>query len=125
MTKHIVSFFCGTGYTLSSDDSYQSISQEIFSSNTILMGFDGCQVHGGGIFAYGVEEQADAFIQNLKIQNTNEKMIINLIAHSRGCLSALMAIKKIQADPQLKDKVSITVDLRDPVQCAWVIIFRL
>ncbi len=128
MTKKFVGFFCGTNYYLDHrtkgdkrgrvDDSYLQLRSTI-TGDTTLLGYDGCQVKGGGLFAYGVEEQAEAFINALKEQlkdsEVYEDIQINLIAHSRGCLSALLAIKKIQAAPLLKDRVKVTADLRDPV----------
>lgn len=115
MTKNVIGFFCGTGYTLGKDQSYAHIRDaNLFDT---LLGYDGCQVHGGGLFAHGVEEQADAFINDLKeqLEGNTDAIQINLVAHSRGVLSALLAIKKIQADPALKNRVSITADFRDPV----------
>ncbi len=114
MTQHIIGFFCGTGYTLDSDASYQYIKGNINHSTT-LYGYDGCQIHGGGTFAYGVEEQADAFIKDLKNKNIDDNIQLNIIAHSRGVISALRVIQKIQADPQLNEKIKITCDFRDPV----------
>ncbi|WED43301.1 hypothetical protein [Legionella cardiaca] len=120
MTKHIIGFFCGTGYSTGSslyeggDASYQHIIANV-SNDTKIFGYDGCQVHGGGAFSYGVEEQADAFIAELKRLKLTEPIQLNLIAHSRGVLSALIAIKKIQADPELKGMIEITADFRDPV----------
>lgn len=124
MAQNIIGFFCGTGYYTEGDasreerrdDSLQAIRRHVEKPYTLLA-YDGCQVHGGGLFAYGVEEQADAFIADLK-QNLNpdeETYQINFVAHSRGVLSALLAIKKIQADTELRDKVKVTCDFRDPV----------
>lgn len=121
MTKNVIGYFCGTGYDINDtnpDAGFASI-QSALTDDTTLLGYDGCQIHGGGVFAYGVEEQADAFIKDLKDKlegsSENEDIQVNLVAHSRGCLSALLAIKKIQADPFLKNRVKVTADLRDPV----------
>lgn len=116
MTQHVIGFFCGTGYTTLRDDCFQGIN-DAKEEGTVLLGYDGCQVKGGGIFAYGVEEQANAFLEDFKsLLNHNEgNYQLNLVAHSRGVLSALMVIKKIQADDILKNKVKITGDFRDPV----------
>jgi hypothetical protein len=116
MTQHVVGFFCGTGYTTATDNSFNDIKNNL-TADSLLLGYDGCQVHGGGTFSYGVEKQANQFIKDLKanLANSNENIQINLIAHSRGTLSALLAIKKIQKDPLLKNRVQITADFRDPV----------
>lgn len=117
MTQRIIGFFCGTGYETDRDASLISIQGNVDTDTHKVLAYDGCHVLGGGLFADGVEEQADAFIADLK-QNLNPvetSYQINLVAHSRGVLSALIAIKKIQADPDLRDKVSITADFHDPV----------
>ena len=117
MTQIIIGYFCGTGLETAEDASLLSITANVNTGNCKVLCYDGCHVHGGGLFADGVEEQADAFIADLK-QNLNPDEThyqINLVAHSRGVLSALIAIKKIQADPELRDKVSITGDFHDPV----------
>lgn len=109
MSKKIIGFFCGTGYDVNGENPDASLAtiRSSITEDTTLLAYDGCQVHGGGAFAYGVEEQADAFIKNLKEQlqdrSEHEEIQLNLVAHSRGCLSALIAIKKIQADPLLKN----------------------
>lgn len=116
MTQKIIGFFCGTGYLTNTDKSLAAIRRAVEQPHTLLA-YDGCQVHGGGLFSYGVEEHADAFIADLK-QNLDPHETdyqINLVAHSRGVLSALLVIKKIQADPELRNKVKITADFRDPV----------
>lgn len=117
MTQSIIGFFCGTGLKTNTDASLGCIHNAVKPSVVTLLAYDGCQVHGGGLFSYGVEEQADAFINDLKQQLHPDETHyqINLVAHSRGVLSALLAIKKIQADPALRDKVSITADFHDPV----------
>lgn len=115
MTSHIIGFFCGTEYTLTIDESYQHVKSKLVNSEDTLWGYDGCQVHGGGLFAFGVEDQADAFVAKLKNTKIADKVQINFIAHSRGVFSAILAIKKIQADPELRDKVTVTADFRDPV----------
>ncbi|CAM4489795.1 MAG: hypothetical protein LEGION0403_FIIPPAGN_02517 [Legionella sp.] len=119
MAKHYIGFFCGTGYTTERDASLKAIKATVTSSNTTILAYDGCQIHGGGLFAHGVEEQAQNFVKDLKTNLENlpdgEMTQVNLVAHSRGCLSAMLAIKMIQADPELKGKINITVDFRDPV----------
>lgn len=114
MARHVIGFFCGTGYTTTTDKSYQLIGASVAKHSTVF-GYDGCQVLGGGLFAYGVEEQADAFVADLKQKVFGNKINAHMIAHSRGCFSALLAIQKIQQDPELKDKVNFSLDLRDPV----------
>lgn len=112
MAQNIIAYFCGTGYYTSSDACYQHISRTIADS-TALYGFDGCQVKGGGIFAHGVEEYADELITQLQ-KHTGE-IQLNLIGHSRGVLSALLVVKKVQADPELSNRCIISADFRDPV----------
>ncbi|MCW5589036.1 MAG: hypothetical protein KIT27_05160 [Legionellales bacterium] len=125
--NNIVAFFCGTGLEASEhsdipDDAYLALKQHFpEDSGTELFGIDGCHVSAPitrGIFGFGVEEQADEFIKHLNIklnQTTSNEIRVNLIGHSRGALAALLAVKKIQADPRLNKKVKITLDLRDPV----------
>lgn len=116
MTQKIIGFFCGTGFETYRDASLISIVANLHTQHEILA-YNGCHVHGGGLFSYGVEEQADAFIADLKQELKPDETCyqINLVAHSRGVLSALLAIKKIQADPELRDKITITADFHDPV----------
>jgi hypothetical protein len=118
MTKIIIGFFCGTDYIRKNDKLYESLRSNVNVSKTTLLAYDGCQSHGG-LFAIGIQSQADAFITDLKkeiesLEHT-ENIQINFIAHSHGCFSALLAIKKIQVDPELKDRVRITVDLHELV----------
>lgn len=47
--------------------------------------------------------------------DSTENIQINFIAHSHGCFSVLLAIKKIQATPELRARVRITVDLHELV----------
>jgi len=116
MTQNIIGFFCGTGYFKATDASYNKIKAFVKDPGN-LFAYDGCQIYGGGIFAYGVEEQADAFITDLKskVNQSEDDYQLNLVAHSRGVLSALLAIKKIQADPVLNKKIKVTADFHDPV----------
>ncbi|CAM4438965.1 MAG: hypothetical protein LEGION0403_FIIPPAGN_00054 [Legionella sp.] len=118
MTKMIIGFFCGTDYIREDDKLYETLHSNINASKTALRVYDGCQSHAG-LFAIGIQSQADAFITDLKkeidsLDNT-EKIQINFIAHSQGGFSALLAIKKIQADPELRGRVDITVDLHELV----------
>lgn len=119
MTKNVIGFFCGTGFTRKNDKLYEIIRSSINISSTTFLAYDGCHVYGGGLFAFGVETQADVFITDLKKEFAScaqdEHIQMNLIAHSQGCLSALLAIKKIQADRELGRRVNITVDLHDPL----------
>ncbi|MFJ1267252.1 hypothetical protein ACD661_01635 [Legionella lytica] len=118
MTKMIIGFFCGTDYTRENDKLYETLRVNINASKTALRVYDGCHSHAG-LFAIGIQSQADAFITDLKKEiessDNTEKIQINFIAHSQGCFSALLAIKKIQADPQLMGRVTITVDLHELV----------
>lgn len=118
MTKMIIGFFCGTDYILKNDKLYENLRSILNVSKTSLLAYDGCQSHGG-LFASGIQSIADKFISDLKkevesLDNT-ETFQINFIAHSQGCFSALLAIKKIQADPDLRARVRITVDLHELV----------
>ena len=101
MMKMIIGFFCGTDYILKNDKLYENLRSILNVSKTSLLAYDGCQSHGG-LFASGIQSIADKFISDLKkevesLDNT-ETFQINFIAHSQGCFSALLAIKKIQAE---------------------------
>ncbi|MDR3502028.1 MAG: hypothetical protein P4L79_05535 [Legionella sp.] len=118
MTKMIIGFFCGTDYIRKNDKLYESLRSNVNVSKTTLLAYDGCQSHGG-LFAIGIQRLADVFIADLKkeiesLDNT-ETIQINFIAHSHGCFSALLAIKKMQADPELRARIRITVDLHELV----------
>lgn len=118
MIQNVVAFFCGTGYYTYSDDSYQAIVSNVTDKNVTVLGYNGCQVLGGGLFAHGVEEFANTFIAALKEQDNykkDEPIHINLVGHSRGVLSALLVIRKIQNDPKLSKICTVTGDFRDPV----------
>ncbi|MFA6302965.1 MAG: hypothetical protein WC627_07515 [Legionella sp.] len=118
MIQNVVAFFCGTGYYTHSDDSYKAIVSNVTGKNVTVLGYNGCQVLGGGLFAHGVEEFADTFLADLKEQENykkNEPIHINLVGHSRGVLSALLVIRKIQNDPKLSKICTVTGDFRDPV----------
>ncbi|WP_058534801.1 glycine zipper family protein [Legionella saoudiensis] len=118
MTKMIIGFFCGTDYIRKNDKLYESLRSNVNMSKTTLLAYDGCQSHGG-LFAFGIQSLADAFINDLKKEmeslDERENIQINFIAHSHGCFSALWAIKKIHADPELKARIRITVDLHELV----------
>ncbi|QGP52381.1 hypothetical protein PsalN5692_03890 (plasmid) [Piscirickettsia salmonis] len=122
MTKHIAAFFCGTGYTQESDASFQLLRSNC-PAFVELHGYDGCDSQGkflnlGGLNANGTGEPADDFVEKLREAMRaydGERLKVNLIAHSRGCLSALKAAQRIQADPELRDCVDIVLDLREPV----------
>lgn len=118
MTQFVVGYFCGTDYTLDKDAGYQFIKTNLHNSS-ILLGYNGCQIYGGGSFSFGVEKPAEAFIAALKdkvlASPKEEPFHINLVAHERGALSALSIVKKLQADKELCSRVQVTLDLRDPV----------
>ncbi|OAJ33992.1 hypothetical protein [Piscirickettsia salmonis] len=122
MTRHIAAFFCGTGYTQASDASFQLLKSNR-PAFVELHGYDGCDSQGkflnlGGLNANGTGEPADDFVEKLRVAmraSEGERLKVNLIAHSRGCLSALKAVQRIQADPELRDCVDIVLDLREPV----------
>lgn len=114
MNKSVIVFFCGTLYETSTDASFQYIKNSI-DEGTTLKGYNGCHRFGGGLFSYGIEEQADSCFNDLKKHPYSDKIQLNIIAHSRGALSAFILIKKIQSDLDLKNKIEITADLRDPV----------
>jgi len=85
--------------------------------------YDGCNLQGkflslGGLNANGTGEVAKKFVKDLKdvcLENKDEKIKVNMVAHSRGCISVFKAVQKIQADPYLSRHVEVVLDLRDPV----------
>src|SRR3990167_4193965 len=137
--KTIIAFFSGTDYTFNSahkgyvsqkemgisspskappydDNSFSNLLAHL-NDNQERFGFDGCHTRGGGIYAFGIDEPANHLYQELKKQlaDHHEKITLVLTAHSRGCLSALTLAKKISFDKEIKDKIDIVLDLRDPV----------
>lgn len=71
----------------------------------------------GGLTAHGTGDIADEFIADLnaKINDYDGIVKINLIGDSRGAISALKVVKRIQKDPKLANRVEIVLDLKDPV----------
>lgn len=135
-----IAFFCGTGYDFYEEsDNYidqkklgynelkapdkitrdisflllDSIIERLGSPEIRALGYDGCHRRGGGINATGIEEPANHLYQHLK--KLNKKTTLIITAHSRGCLSAYLVSKLINADKDLQQKVEIVLDLRDPV----------
>ena len=49
------------------------------------------------------------------INTPGEKINLNLIGVSRGCMSVCKVVKKIQANKELRECVEVVLDLRDPV----------
>jgi len=143
-SKTIIAFFPGTGYD-SDEKAAGYISQETlmglppkpesspprqrnldlgfdtltntFNNSQVRYLYDGCHQRGGGLFSYGIEQPAEHLFKELKKQSAKEDQNITLIlsAHSRGCLTALLLAKMINQDPELKEKVEVMLDLRDPV----------
>lgn len=139
--KTIIAFFAGTGYDFINDpdagyvpqealstkkpqDPYSNMDPSFCTLNSLLeekqerYGYDGCHQRGGGLFAYGVKEPAAHLYRKLKElieEQENHKITLVLTAHSRGCLSALLLAKKLNADAQLKQKIDVILDFRDPV----------
>lgn len=116
MTKNIIGFFCGAEFTRKTDKLYEGIYSHV--SDAIYLSYDGCSVRRGGFFTFGVENQANVFISDLKKEiaafDNDEDIQINFIAHLEGCFSALLAIKRIQADLELRTRIRITMDLHEP-----------
>lgn len=138
--KTIVAFFCGTSYDFDKEakgyvsqlemkvspartveerntDEGLSLLNEILAEDQERYGYDGCHQRGGGAFAYGIEQPIEHLFAKLKnqVRQGHEKITLVLTAHSRGCLSALGLSKKLNANKELKDRIEVVLDLRDPV----------
>ncbi len=147
VAKPIVALFCGTGSTLGkktrgyvpesdlvakpipfeqpkvTNMGMEELAVLVAPENEVsVTAYNGCHLRGGGCFAYGVEEPARHLLKRVGEQlGQHDEIRVALTAHSRGCVSALMFAKLVAADPTLRDKVKITLDLRDPVpgNFAW------
>jgi hypothetical protein len=106
-----------------SDAAFTSLSnlpQSDDTTNTTVHSYSGCDYYATsplkGVFAYGVEHPANDLYQKIIDQaKTNDKINVHLVGHSRGCMSIIQLVQKINADPALKAKVNFVLDLRDPV----------
>jgi len=124
MTEKIIGYFCGPGSTCESDKHYQHI-KKLLQDNIILLGYDGDRSKLRW-YEYTVEYQTDLFIADLKAEfrarfrnnralDPDTKFQLNLIAASEGELAMFLAIRKIQQDPEIKDRVDVILDFHDPI----------
>lgn len=108
MTQHAVVFFCGSTSSLEADTSYIDLLGNIKNTRSL--------------YAYyydQTEDQAQKFVDSFKVTASltpkDEPFQINIVAHDKGAVSALAVVKLLQADPELRDRVQVTLDLRDPI----------
>ncbi len=131
----IVNSFPGTGYSFKpstdsaklpkhygyDDFSFHLIKEAMIKDPKVEAFFYyGCQVYGGGTFAYGVNEIAQECYTNINSmmavnRDDNIRYKILMVAHSRGCISSAMAIHLINANLEFKEKIEWILDWRDPV----------
>jgi hypothetical protein len=101
---------------------------EMLDEKQEFKGYDGCDSRVGGIFgsegklggmfADGIEQPAyDQYARILELakENKGKKINLKINADSRGCLTAYLLTMLINQNQDLKDKVDIILNLRDPV----------
>lgn len=129
MTQQVVVFFYGTGTPRISNADFQIFGNAFLAlgdhsiEDVAFFAYGGSDSEGkfwalGGLNANGTGEIAKKFVQELSTiysEYPREKIKVNMVAHSRGGISAFKAVKKIQADPILSQYAEVVLDVRDPV----------
>lgn len=131
----VATFFVpGTGYTTSQqtkkngNHSFDALRSDWLRDNVPSMPtytYDGCdqqnsRLLNSGITAHGTDEVADQIIEDLQKQldkvDENTTISATLFGHSRGCISILKAIEKIETNPtcdKLKGRILLDLDLNE------------
>ena len=136
-TKTVVAFFAGTGATFpawrrgtvsekdlgnkkktinpADDDSFSLLS-DLLADDQMYFGYNGCHLRKGGVFSFGIHQPGQHLYEKVKAMTAEfETIKVVLVAHSRGCLSALYFCRLVADDIMLAPRVEIALDLHDPV----------